>query len=86
MWEYLARKTRPDTPLPGGAMIVNEFGYRLIYYKTGQYAGHVIGWSRRYTPRGQPLDQWDQTDFGSPERASKLYPGLRDEILRIVQK
>lgn len=73
-----------NAPLPGGVTITKEPGYRLIYYKVGQYADHVIGWKRKYQG-GQPLDQWERTDFGSPERASIAYPGLRDRILRTAQ-
>lgn len=67
----------------GTVIYSNENDHKMIYHKSD---GHVVAWNRNYSDDGQPLPSWRSCDCGTPEDAIRVFPGLRDSIIRAANE
>ena len=61
--------------------------YRLVYHEDGPNAGHVVAWNRSIfdsviSDSAEPVvtNAWKSVDYGTPQEADEVLPGLRSQI------
>ncbi len=72
-----------ETPLLGGVVIAVDGTFQLIYYRSGSFAGYVVGWSQQWM-NGRLINQWEAVNFGTPVETAEIFPGLRSQLLAVL--
>jgi hypothetical protein len=60
----------------------SEQGYRLVYYPTDN---QVVGYRRLYA-EGQETNTFASDEYGSPQEAAAILPGLSELLLDLSQR